>query len=200
MEKNLLICGGYPWLDPAALHAIIKRLSARSDVRVILIDASWRGEFDDCADEVEMIPVADSSETLSSLCQQLETLTPQKETVLIINEFSYMIDPSSKEGRQQSRANLKSILKLAKEGGRVGIRLIITDRHPMTEVITKEIRELFPLRLAFRVSSKEDSKLILGYYGAEKLRSPGEALYYNGTLNSPRKCYITGCGYLQTHY
>jgi len=73
---------------------------------------------------------------------------------------------------QDSRL-MKTVLKLAQKGPRVGIHIIMSTSHPSVNVISNRIKTLFPTRIAFKTRSAVDSRTILDIYGAEEL--PGYA-------------------------
>ena len=90
--------------------------------------------------------------------------------VLVVDEFADLIMTAGKDIE-------KPITRLAQMGRAVGFHLILATQRPSTQVITGIIKANFPSRIAFRVSSKIDSRVILDANGAEKLLGRGDMLF-----------------------
>lgn len=96
--------------------------------------------------------------------------------VLVIDEFADLIMTAGKEIEMP-------IARLAQLARAVGIHLIIATQRPSVNIITGTIKANFPARIAFKVSSKVDSRTILDTGGAEQLIGKGDMLIsYNGEV------------------
>ncbi|MGV3278935.1 DNA translocase FtsK [Rickettsiales bacterium LUAb2] len=93
--------------------------------------------------------------------------------VIIIDEMADLMLVAGKEIEA-------AVQRLAQMARAAGIHLIMATQRPSVDVITGTIKANFPTRISFQVSSKIDSRTILGEQGAERLLGRGDMLYMMG--------------------
>jgi S-DNA-T family DNA segregation ATPase FtsK/SpoIIIE len=105
-----------------------------------------------------------------------------KYKVLVIDEFADVVGSDRewlntlpKKGRPESIETLTQ--RLAQISRAAGIHIILATQRPSVKVISGEIKTNFPARIAFKLPSMQDSRVILDENGAEKLLGKGDYLY-----------------------
>ena len=101
--------------------------------------------------------------------------------ILVIDEFADLIMTAGKEIETP-------IARLAQLARAIGIHLIIATQRPSVNVITGIIKANFPTRVAFRVTSKIDSRTILDSQGADQLIGKGDMLISTGSELTRLQC------------
>ena len=141
-------------------------------------------------------PHWDADETLGELCRELERRETLQNVgvdisgfpmiVTVIDEYSDLMEFGSRDSRRSVK---DSVLRLAKEGAEVGMRLILSSRHPSQEI--KSLLPFFPTRMVLRLSDRKDSKLLLKSEAAFwELNSGGEMFLYDKGVIS--HCSLSG--------
>ena len=101
--------------------------------------------------------------------------------ILVIDEFADLLMTAGKEIETP-------IARLAQLARAIGIHLIVATQRPSVNVITGIIKANFPVRVAFRVTSKIDSRTILDFQGADQLIGKGDMLISTGSELTRLQC------------
>jgi S-DNA-T family DNA segregation ATPase FtsK/SpoIIIE len=113
-------------------------------------------------------------ETGQAIYEQEElSLEPMPYIVVIIDEMADLMMVAGKEIEG-------AVQRLAQMARAAGIHVIMATQRPSVDVITGTIKANFPTRISFQVTSKIDSRTILGEQGAEQLLGQGDMLYMMG--------------------
>tara|TARA_A100001011_G_scaffold394262_1_gene486206 strand:+ start:3033 stop:4058 length:1026 start_codon:yes stop_codon:yes gene_type:complete len=103
--------------------------------------------------------------------------SPLKPVVIIVDEWADIV--------LQKRDIQKPLCFLAQKGRAAGISIILATQRPSSSVISGLVKANFPGRIAMKVASAIDSRVILDKKGAEDLTDIGTGLYLDGRLSEP---------------
>ncbi len=109
-------------------------------------------------------------------------LEPMPYIVIVVDEMADLMMVSGKEIEG-------AVQRLAQMARAAGLHLIAATQRPSVDVITGTIKANFPTRISFQVTSKIDSRTILGEQGAEQLLGQGDMLYM---MAGGRICRVHG--------
>jgi DNA segregation ATPase FtsK/SpoIIIE, S-DNA-T family len=131
--------------------------------------------------------------TTEELIERFEPSTPEEEAkipkklpyiVIIIDELADLMMTSGKEVEAH-------IVRLAQKARAVGIHLILATQRPQATVVTGLIKANMPSKVAFRVASKMDSRIVLDMNGAETLLGQGDMLFMPPGASKPTRAQGT---------
>lgn len=108
--------------------------------------------------------------------------------IIIMDEFADMMQSECKDIEAK-------VSKLAAKARAAGIHLVLATQRPSVDVLSGTAKNNFPARIAFFLTSQQDSRTILGYSGAENLLGRGDMLYVEpGSNGAPKRlqgCYVS---------
>ena len=111
--------------------------------------------------------------------QEIMDLKPMPYIVVVIDEMADLMMVAGKDIEN-------AVQRLAQMARAAGIHLITATQRPSVDVITGTIKANFPTRVSFQVTTKIDSRTILGEQGAEQLLGAGDMLYMASGSRSAR--------------
>lgn len=192
-NPHMIVAGATGSGKSTLLHNIIANLLNYNDTTIFLVDPK-NIEFDQYANRIPSIQVSYTyDEALELIHAMLDIMNLRydllrrgkppaelKPIVIMIDEFADLI--MQDENEQFYRA----LCKLAQKCRAARIHIILATQRPSVNIINGAIKANFPARIACRVASHIDSKVILDSVGAENLLGKGDALLRDNTRFSER--------------
>lgn len=117
-------------------------------------------------------------------------LSAEPYVVVVMDEFGDLIMQAGKQMEEM-------ICRIAQKARAVGIHLILATQRPSVSIVTGDIKANFPTRIAFRVTTATDSRVVLGKKGAETLTGKGDMLLFNERGTVRAQCAFTSKAFIE---
>lgn len=117
---------------------------------------------------------ANQAKTLSQLSTKIDKPIPY--VIIVIDEFANILFSSTKEKDEFTQL----VIHFAATGRATGFHLVLATQRPDRDAVHPDIKSNVGASIAFKVRAPENSRIILGTHGAEKLRKKGECLFAHG--------------------
>ena len=202
---HLLIAGATGQGKSVCLNTILMSLMHRltpEELQLVLIDPKEVefGVYKDklihnflCNPVVTEPCEAQSNENVRNIAEY-NAIKPKGEKlpyiVVVIDEYGDLI-------MQSGNYMEKVICRIAQKARAVGIHLIISTQRPSVKIVTGDIKANFPTRIAFRMITSTDSRVILGKKGAESLLGKGDMIFFNGEETVRAQCAYTSTEFVK---
>lgn len=192
-NPHMLVAGATGSGKSVLLHVLIANALQRSDIDLMLVDPKFGvefGKYEDCAEVAR-----DYDEALEFLINLEETMNNRykkmakwgvssiehnpdifKKKLLIIDEIADLMLYDRNKSNPNKGKFEDLLCSIAQKARACGIYMVIATQHPSVDIITGPIKANFPARLACRVSTASNSKVILDRPGAESLLGRGDAI------------------------
>lgn len=202
-NPHMLVAGSTGSGKSTLLHVLIENALRRDDVDLMLVDPKFGVEFSryerkasvakDYDDAIVFLQRLSSQMNnryklmaaigISSIEQRPDLF---KKTVLIVDEVADLMLYDSNKNNPHKGMFEDLLCNIAQKARACGIYMVIATQRPSVDVITGLIKANFPARLACKVSTATDSKVILDRVGAESLLGRGDAIINNSQNNNVR--------------
>jgi S-DNA-T family DNA segregation ATPase FtsK/SpoIIIE len=153
--------------DPKKAHVVLMDIVRKMEERYKKLQSVKVRNIDQYNQQMKQI-LADKKGKLTD--EERETFQPLAYIVIIIDELAELM----MVGAQEVEFFIGRLAQLARA---VGIHLVMATQRPSIDVITGTIKNNFSCRVAFRVPSKVDSRIIIDTAGADKLLGMGDMLF-----------------------
>ena len=156
--------------SPKEASGALKKVVFEMERRYRLLAETGSRNIEDYNRKISALPRSEKKHDDTVETGQESSKEPLPYIIIIIDELADLMLVSAREVED-------SIARLAQMARAAGIHLILATQRPSVDVITGLIKANFPSRIAFHVSSKIDSRIIIDTYGAEKLLGKGDMLF-----------------------
>ena len=185
---NILMAGATKQGKTMAIRGLLQSLlMSRRNLQIILVDPKAI-EYNEAGVET-LHRAGETLSRLNELCNEMERrlTSPQEDSpyiVLVVDEFAdlTMAPYGTPLQKRIAKEIHERIIRLAQQGRKAKIHLVLSTQSPSHDVIDSILKSNFPTRMAFRVSSKIDSKTIIDRTGAEALVGCGDMLLMQGGI------------------
>lgn len=197
-NPHMLVAGSTGSGKSVFLHTLIANVLKRNDINLYLVDPKQGVEFSkynnicnsivyDYESSVRLLEMlTEEVERRYALFQRLNIKSIQ-ECPNVISKVLVIIDEVSDLILQDSNKHFQNLLvKISQKSRAVGIHMVLATQRPSVDVLTGLIKANFPARIAFKVSSATDSRVILDTVGAENLMNRGDAILNTNKFNMVR--------------
>ena len=197
-NPHMLVAGSTGSGKSVFLHTLIANAKKRNDVMLYLVDPKNGVEFAQYNNDCNSI-VYDYDGTikmLQLLYDEVESryhyfrklgIKNLNESPYVVPKILVIIDEVADLMMQDDSGTLETLLvKISQKSRAVGIHMVLATQRPSVDVLTGLIKANFPARVACRVSSAVDSKVIIDQSGAEHLMAKGDAILNCNMFNNIR--------------
>lgn len=197
-NPHMLVAGSTGSGKSVFLHTLIANVLKRNDINLYLVDPKQGVEFSKYNDTCNSIVYDYNSavKLLEFLSEEVErryelfhrlNIKSIQESQYVIPKILIIIDEVSDLILQDTGKVFQHLLvKISQKSRAVGIHMVLATQRPSVDVLTGLIKANFPARIAFKVSSAVDSKVILDCGGAENLLNRGDAILNCNKFNMIR--------------
>jgi S-DNA-T family DNA segregation ATPase FtsK/SpoIIIE len=144
--------------------------------------------------------VRERTQLMSGLCRNIKEWNAQNPDskmdykVLVIDEFADVLDSdteylSTLTPKMRPISIDKLVKRLAQISRAAGIHLVVATQRPSVKVVGGDTKTNFPARIAFKLPSMQDSRVVLDENGAERLLGKGDYLYKTATSESVKRAH-----------
>jgi len=195
-NPHLLVAGSTGSGKSVLLHVLIANALRRNDVDLYLVDPKFGVEFGKYANKAS---VANNYNEAITFLEELELLMNSRykrmaklgvssieqnpglftKKLLIVDEVADLMLYDADKTNPNRGLFENKICSIAQKARASGIYLVLATQRPSVDVITGLIKSNFPARLACKVSTAVDSKVVLDRIGAESLLGRGDAILKN---------------------